>query len=115
MHSYSYKITLYYKWVTMQIDLWMPVLSDSPNKVDLMNCRVLLLLIMNVCYHSRIIHPLISRIDQTSDCLQARHLDVSPPHCVDGGSKDDEGKQDSKNHPNYCGGVLVRVTGGCCG
>ena len=69
---------------------------------------------MNVCYHARITQPLISRIDQTSDCLEAGHLDVSPPHSVDGGCEDDEGKQDSKHHPDHCGRVLVRVTGGRC-
>ena len=80
-----------------------------------MNCRVLILLIMNVCYHARITHPLISRIDQTSDSLEARNLDVPPPDSVDGGSDDNEDKQDSKYNPDNCGGDLVRVTRGRSG
>ena len=68
--------------------------------------------IMNVCYHSRVSHPLIARIDQTSDSLEARHLDVPPPHSVDGGSDDNEYKQDSKYNPDNCCGALVRITRG---
>ena len=68
--------------------------------------------VMNACYHSRVSHPLIARIDQTSDSLEARHLDVPPPHSVDGGSDDNEYKQDSKYNPDNCCGALVRITRG---
>ena len=44
---------------------------------------------MNV-YHARITHPLIARVDETSDSFKARHLDVPPPDSVDGDSDDDE-------------------------